>query len=58
VIEANMTLLDEDALTPPEPVAPAGPRATPEADTEEAPVTVSVKDMAAFHRFMAKRKAD
>jgi HK97 family phage portal protein len=61
VIEANMTLLDEDALTPPETVAPAGPKATPETDTaepDEAPVAVTVKDMAAFHRFMAKRKAD
>jgi HK97 family phage portal protein len=66
VIEANMTLLDEDALTPPEPVAPAAPNPAAEppsedetaTDSEESKVSVTVKDMAAFHRFMAKRKAD
>jgi HK97 family phage portal protein len=39
VIEANMTLLDEEALTPPEPSSPAAPSGTPdptqETDTED-----------------------
>ena len=66
VIEANMTLLDEEALTKPEPVAPAAPNpaAGPPSEDEtatdsaESKVPVTVKDMVAFHRFMAKRKAD
>jgi HK97 family phage portal protein len=66
VIEANMTLLDEDALTPPEPVAPAAPQPTESTDTEEpdtegepppnGKVSVTVNDLVAFYQWNQKRK--
>lgn len=65
VIEANMMLLDEEALAPPEPVAtpaassPAADPAEPdEDDPEDKPgtVSVSVTDMASFYSWNRRRR--
>lgn len=69
VIESNMTLLDEEALMPPEPqpapapsaeVDPAGASEEPEdelgANSPDASVKLTVQDAAAFHRWLQRRR--
>ena len=62
VIEGNMTLLDEEALVPPEPVSPAAPSVPEEPEEpeteepEDTTVPVTVNDMVAFNAWQARRR--